>query len=92
MLWYFSVGYFSDLLAPVVMLSVANIALSFAGRSLTKLWQAILFSLACGVFWELGALLNIGAEFLLSGVTFDLLDFIAYLAGGTLFWLITRCW
>ena len=90
LLWYFSVSHFSDLLAPVMTLSIANFALSFSGRSLKKLWQALVFSLACGLVWELGASLGIGRAVAQTAPTFDPADFLAYLAGGFIFWLITK--
>ena len=89
-LWLFSVSWFSDLLAPVVMLAAANIALMPSGRAIIKLRHVLPFALACGLFWELGALLAPEWAPGRPGAVFDPADFIAYLAGGLLFWLAYR--
>ena len=90
LLWYFSAWYLSDLLAPIAMLSIANFTLSFTGRSIKKLWHTLLFALACGLVWELGALVALREGCTLIGATFDPADFIAYAAGGLLFRLILK--
>ena len=76
-LWYFSVSHFNDVLAPIVILSIAGIALLLTGRQLLKLWHILLITLACGVFWELGG-------------TLDPADFPFYFAGGLLFWIANK--
>jgi len=80
-LWYLSVCYINDFLAPIVLLSIAGIALSMSGRGMNRFWQVLLLTIACGAFWEFGS-------FFISGTVFDPADFVAYIAGGSLFWLV----
>jgi len=89
-LWYLSVCYFSDFLAPVVMLSITGLCLSFSGKAVKKLWQIMLLTLAFGLFWEFGSFLVEAAGFSLKAAVFDAFDFVAYAAGGFLFWIINR--
>jgi len=80
-LWYLSVCYINDFLAPIVLLSITGIALFISGRRMNRFWQVLLLTLAFGSFWEFGS-------FFISGTVFDPVDFVAYIAGGSLFWIV----
>ena len=87
---YFAVSHFNDFLAPMIILSISNFFLSMTGRSILKLWQVLLFTLACGAFWEFTAFLFPDGVLILPASTYDPIDFIAYFAGGFLFWVIVK--
>jgi len=89
-LWYFSVSHLNDFLAPVIMLSVSNFFLSLTGRSILRLWQVLLFTFACGSFWEFTAFFFPDGVLILPASTFDPLDFVAYFLGGFVFWIIVK--
>ena len=72
------------------MLSFVNIVLSYTGKTLVKLWQVLLFTLACGILWEFGTMLVPEGIFVLPSATLDPIDFIFYFAGGLIFWLVNK--
>ena len=72
------------------MLSFVNIVLLYTGKTLVKLWQVLLFTLACGLLWEFGTLLVPEGISGLPSATLDPIDFVFYFAGGLLFWLVNK--
>ena len=83
---WFLICYFSDLLAGLILPTVASIFLLLAGRPpLRKWWPAALLLLGAGLVWEcLAPLWKPGA-------VFDWWDFAAYQLGGLLYHLVQNC-
>lgn len=75
MLRLFFVGYFNDILAGLVILTLTNLLLTLAGLRPLGGISAVLFVLLCGLFWELAPLLYKPAA------VCDPWDLAAYLAG-----------
>lgn len=78
----FFVCYLNDLMAPVFLLSYANILLGSIQRRLQKLWQILPMIFVFGCCWEFAAPL-----FKQSSVT-DLIDILCYMAGAVLYWAL----
>ena len=73
--------YLNDVLAQILILSYSNILLKIINKSVSKLIHIFVFVLACGVVWEFIAPLY------KSKSTCDWFDFLAYLAGGLIYYL-----
>jgi len=78
--------YFNDVLAQILMLSYSNFLMGKINKPILKLRYIILVVLACGIIWEFVAPLY------KSRSTLDLFDFLAYLAGGLIYYIIISLW
>lgn len=86
LLQWFLICYFSDILAGLVLPSIAGLVLFAAKRPAIQRWRHIaLLLLGAGLVWEwLAPLWKPGA-------VFDWWDFAAYQLGGLLYFLICNC-
>lgn len=73
--------YLNDVLAQILILSYSNILLKIVNKSVSKLIHIFVFVLACGFVWEFITPLYKYKS------TFDWFDFLAYLAGGLIYYL-----
>lgn len=77
---YFMSCYFNDIFGSTILLLLIGIVLSFYKKIKLKLYQVELFMLFCGIVWEFITPLY------RSDTTTDIIDLLAYLLGGILFW------
>lgn len=81
-LQYFMICYFNDLIAPILLLSYANILLISINYELKQVKWIILLGIGAGLFWEFSAPL-----FKTSSTT-DINDLYMYTLGSFLYWCI----
>ena len=75
-------GYFNDIVGSIAFMAYCNILLSTQKTRINKLSTIIIIMIACGFVWEfLGPLIR-------HDTYTDLLDFVAYVLGGTIYYYI----
>lgn len=79
--YYFFICYFNDILAPLLLLPYSNILLEKEQKQIVSLRNILVFMCVCGFVWEYLA------PFMKPSSTTDIIDLIAYLFGGFLYWL-----
>ena len=81
---YFFICYFNDILAPLVILPYCNILFEYVNIKLIDFKYIIIFILICGFVWEFLA------PFIKENSFCDLFDFIAYITGAAIYWIIQK--
>ena len=77
----FLICYFNDIMAPIVLLAYSNILLGTKGKRLYRIRHILLFCLCAGLVWEFFA------PIIKKGSVTDPCDMIAYLFGGSVYWI-----
>ncbi len=81
---YFMRCYFNDIVGSVAMLFVMRVLLlPFNKPAPLKLYHIEVFMFLCGIFWEFVTPLY------RKDTTTDILDIIAYMVGGAIYWIMT---
>lgn len=83
MRWFLSC-YFNDIIGGITFIAYCNIIFDYYNKKMANLWQTEFLLFCSGLFWE-----YITPLFRPNTVT-DILDIIAYMIGGLLYWLIIR--
>ena len=78
----FLICYFNDVIAPIALLAYSNILLGTTGKRLCSIRHILLFCLCAGFVWEFLAPL------IKRGSVTDPCDMIAYLFGGSAYWIM----
>lgn len=78
----FLICYFNDVMAPIALLAYSNILLGTTGKRLCSIRHILLFCLCAGFVWEFLA------PTLKEGSVTDPCDMIAYLFGGSAYWIM----
>ncbi len=85
--WGFLHNYLNDVLAGILILSIANViaVIGKQGRlMITSFVEILFFTFLCGLFWEYVTPLY------LSYSVSDYLDVVSYMFGGLLYWIIFK--
>ena len=80
----FFIGYFNDLICPLLFFSYANLLLNSVGKEFARLWVICLVSLCTSCVWEFVAPLMKPSS------TTAPLDIFCYITGGVVYWAILR--
>ena len=78
----FLICYFNDVMAPMALLAYSNILLGTTGKRLCSIRHIFPFCLCAGFVWEFLA------PILKEGSVADPCDMIAYLFGGSVYWIM----
>ncbi len=81
---WFMCCYFNDLVGAVMFSSYCSLIIYLYCKIVLKLWQTELIMLFSGLFWEYIT------PFFRSDTVSDVLDVMAYMLGGFIYWLIMR--
>lgn len=76
--------YFKDIVGSIAFMAYCNIVFCYYDRTMTKLWQIVLFMFFCGIFWE-----YITPLYRHNTVS-DFWDVVAYIVGGIIYWVVAR--
>lgn len=74
--------YFKDLVGSIAFLAYCNFLLSTQKKEIVHLHHIVLLMLPCGLVWEYVA------PFFRSDTVTDVLDLVAYIFGGIIYWII----
>lgn len=77
-------NYFDDLVGCIGFMAYCGVVFRLAYRSFGKLWQVLLLSLVCSVFWE------VITPLYRKGSTPDFWDTVMYFLAGFVYWIICR--
>lgn len=81
----FFVGYFNDLICPLLFFSYVNILLQTVNKELTKPGTILLIGICVSVVWEFVA------PILKPSSVTDPVDIICYITGSMAYWLLLHC-
>lgn len=80
----FLVCYFNDLMAPMFLIAYSNIVLGTKEKRLYRIRHILPFCLCAGIVWEFFA------PIIKNGSVTDPFDIIAYLIGGSMYWVLEK--
>lgn len=81
---YFCICYYNDTIGSITFIAYCNLVLKNCGKSLDKLYKIELTLFLAGIFWEYIT------PIFRSNTTTDILDIIAYMIGGYIYWIIYK--